>query len=224
MSEIRNWYQLNTSLVFVNIQRYESKPNLAVAVAVPAEVDGQAIGQTDGMPKAPEGYALRWATELSHQSDATFGDEGTGVWFLVADHTASTFYKTDDGAEFKPAADADWDGYGDVPAWLTTEPRPSALHNWVDGTWYADPAALAQKEYDDAKALVDAKVASESAHANTKIAPLQDAVDLGIATEQETADYNAWRGYRVYISRVPTQAGYPLSVDWPVAPDATQPA
>lgn len=230
MSEVtelprRDWCQLNASLVFVNIQKYQNKPHLAVAVAIPDSVDGQAIlvGE-DGRIMPPAGYALRWMTELSHQTDATFGDEGTGVWTLVVDNSKTKFYETADGAEYTPAVDKAYDGYGAVPSWLTIIPRPSALHTWVDGAWYADPAALEQKAYDDAKALVDAKVASESARASAKIAPLQDAVELGIATEQETTDYNAWRAYRVFISRVPTQTAYPLAVDWPAAPDATPPA
>lgn len=225
MSEVqttlRAWMQLSASLIFVNIQYYESKPHLAVAVPVPEEVDGQAITfLEDGRPVPPEGFALRWVTELSHRTDATFGDEGTGVWSLVADNSKTKFYQTSDGAEYTPAADTEYDGYGEPPAWLTTIPRPSDLYTWVDGAWYADPAALEEKAYNDAKAQVDARVASETARANTTIAPLQDAVDLGIATEQETADYNAWRAYRVYLSRVPTQEGYPLEVDWPEAPDA----
>lgn len=54
---------------------------------------------------------------------------------------------------------------------------------------------------------------------------LQDAVRLSLATEEETAslpfkqaELDAWRSYRVYLSRVETQPGYPAIIEWPLAP------
>ncbi|WP_309300385.1 tail fiber assembly protein [Citrobacter koseri] len=38
--------------------------------------------------------------------------------------------------------------------------------------------------------------------ASSKIAPLQDAVDLGIATEEESALLVEWKKYRVLINRI----------------------
>lgn len=54
--------------------------------------------------------------------------------------------------------------------------------------------------------------------AATRIAPLQDAVDLGEATAEETAQLTAWKQYRVALNRIPTQPGYPANVTWPTAP------
>ena len=54
--------------------------------------------------------------------------------------------------------------------------------------------------------------------ASEKIAPLQDAVDLDLATADEIASLTAWKTYRVAVNRVPTQAGYPSTIDWPVQP------
>lgn len=51
-----------------------------------------------------------------------------------------------------------------------------------------------------------------------RIAPLQDAVDLGIATEEETALLLKWKQYRVALNRIQTQPGFPGAVNWPVAP------
>jgi hypothetical protein len=57
------------------------------------------------------------------------------------------------------------------------------------------------------------------------LATLQDAVRLSMATEAESAalpakqaEYDAWCAYRVRLSRVPGQAGYPASIDWPAIP------
>lgn len=52
-----------------------------------------------------------------------------------------------------------------------------------------------------------------------KIAPLQDAVDLGIATDDETTSLTAWKNYRVLVNRVPTQSGYPTQIEWPLMPE-----
>ncbi|WP_273879983.1 tail fiber assembly protein [Pseudomonas shahriarae] len=71
----------------------------------------------------------------------------------------------------------------------------------------ADPLAEAVAEYNRLRGVTD-----------FVIAPLQDAVDVGEATETEFAALNAWKKYRVALSRVPDQQGYPLSIDWPAAP------
>jgi hypothetical protein len=46
---------------------------------------------------------------------------------------------------------------------------------------------------------------------------LQDAVDLGIATEAETASLTAWKTYRVLLNRVDTTAAPEIS--WPEVPE-----
>lgn len=54
--------------------------------------------------------------------------------------------------------------------------------------------------------------------ADFKAGPLQDAVDLAEATPQEEAQLLAWKRYRVALNRVPQQAGYPGTIDWPPEP------
>ncbi|EEN4344382.1 tail fiber assembly protein, partial [Salmonella enterica subsp. enterica serovar Enteritidis] len=49
--------------------------------------------------------------------------------------------------------------------------------------------------------------------ASEKIAPLQDAVDLGLATDDEKAQLDEWKKYRVLVNRVDT-----LNPDWPEKP------
>jgi hypothetical protein len=56
------------------------------------------------------------------------------------------------------------------------------------------------------------------AEATTKIAPLQDAVDLGIATDDEVAQLNAWKTYRVEVNRIDTSTA--PDITWPVPPGA----
>ncbi|ECF1869470.1 tail fiber assembly protein, partial [Salmonella enterica subsp. enterica serovar Cotham] len=49
--------------------------------------------------------------------------------------------------------------------------------------------------------------------ASEKIAPLQDAVDLGLATDDEKAQLDEWKKYRVLVNRVDTS-----NPDWPEQP------
>ncbi len=76
-----------------------------------------------------------------------------------------------------------------------------------------DQAATAQ-----VLATAVAEAASRRAVADAAIAPLQDAVDIDEATDAETTLLTAWKKYRVLLNRVPAQAGYPATIDWPVAP------
>ncbi|WP_307773608.1 tail fiber assembly protein [Providencia stuartii] len=54
------------------------------------------------------------------------------------------------------------------------------------------------------------------AEANNAIAPLQDAVDLDIATDEEEVQLTAWRKYRVLLNRVDTSTA--PEIDWPEKP------
>lgn len=65
-----------------------------------------------------------------------------------------------------------------------------------------------------AQVLVD----SQMAYATMQIGRLQDAVDLGVATEAEIALLAAWRLFRIEIGRVPEQENYPLEIQWPQQP------
>nr|WP_231130412.1 tail fiber assembly protein [Providencia stuartii] len=52
--------------------------------------------------------------------------------------------------------------------------------------------------------------------ASFAIAPLQDAIDLGIATDKELMQLNAWKQYRVALNRIDTSAA--PDIDWPEKP------
>lgn len=62
------------------------------------------------------------------------------------------------------------------------------------------------------------ETAARRDQADEAIVPLQDAVDIEDATEAEVAALKAWKKYRVALNRLPDQAGYPATIDWPVAP------
>ncbi|AKH62883.1 MULTISPECIES: tail fiber assembly protein [Photorhabdus] len=54
------------------------------------------------------------------------------------------------------------------------------------------------------------------AEAIKQIAPLQDAVDLDIATEEEKITLSAWKEYRVMLNRV--DISQENDIDWPEQP------
>lgn len=55
--------------------------------------------------------------------------------------------------------------------------------------------------------------------AGLRIAPLQDAIDLGESTDTDIAALKLWRAYRVAVNRVSQQSGYPNKIEWPPAPE-----
>ncbi|WP_339408062.1 tail fiber assembly protein [Pseudomonas helleri] len=65
---------------------------------------------------------------------------------------------------------------------------------------------------------VQAQIAQLRAIADYAITPLQDAVDIDEATEEDTVQLKAWKKYRVALNRVPEQVGYPETIDWPTVP------
>lgn len=52
-----------------------------------------------------------------------------------------------------------------------------------------------------------------------RIAPLQDAIDLGESTNSDEVRLTLWKKYRVAVNRVTEQPDYPCEVTWPTPPD-----
>ncbi|NHB93203.1 tail fiber assembly protein [Photorhabdus cinerea] len=52
--------------------------------------------------------------------------------------------------------------------------------------------------------------------ANKEIMPLADAVELDIATDEETLLFKEWKKYRVMLNRVDTSKA--PEIDWPIQP------
>ncbi|CUJ00101.1 Bacteriophage tail assembly protein [Achromobacter aegrifaciens] len=59
------------------------------------------------------------------------------------------------------------------------------------------------------------------AEAAIRIAPLQDAVDVGEATAEEEAALTAWKRYRVALNRIEQSPGFPRDFAWPERPGQT---
>jgi hypothetical protein len=48
---------------------------------------------------------------------------------------------------------------------------------------------------------------------------LQDAVDIDEASAADIELLKAWKRYRVALSKVADQVGYPTDIEWPIAPE-----
>ncbi|MEO4030028.1 tail fiber assembly protein [Chromobacterium vaccinii] len=104
---------------------------------------------------------------------------------------------------------------GDTPDAIgATTLEPPQFAKWNGSAWTVDEAARNAA----AALLAEQEVARRRAVADNAIVPLLDAVDLKIATPFEADLFAAWRRYRVELSRVPKQRGFPHQVDWPALP------
>lgn len=99
------------------------------------------------------------------------------------------------------------DGNGASPGWT-----------YEDGEFIAPPLTEDQQE-----AITQAAINSNinmrtglMSQATAAIAPLQDAVDLEEATEDEIALLKKWKQYRIAVNRI--DANTPDDIDWPEQP------
>ncbi|PTQ68131.1 tail fiber assembly protein [Pseudomonas sp. GV071] len=136
------------------------------------------------------------------------------TWVLIdtqakqlADHRG-TVYSTADRSE------QHYELLGDLPEDLTPVAPPSEFHEWLSGAWVLNQDAVTKDARDRAKATRDGRLS----YATTRIAPLQDAVDLDEATTTEVEQLRLWKLYRVQLNRIEQQVGFPAQIDWPVAP------
>lgn len=128
-------------------------------------------------------------------------------WALLADHRGETAYHKQTGVSSVIAE------LGELPATLTLLAPQSPFDAWDEptDTWVKDAAAELRALTNQAKQQKTALLAE----ATIMIAPLQDAVDIGMATPSEEASLLDWKRYRVTLTRVDV-AVHPIS--WPAPP------
>ncbi|WP_448093540.1 tail fiber assembly protein [Pseudomonas lini] len=105
----------------------------------------------------------------------------------------------------------------------TTAIAPQPQEGWTatmaaDSNWifapYVEPSLTDEQLIANANRQRDLLLAT----ATLRIAPLQDAIDLGEATDEEKSLLSAWKQYRVGLIRIEQQVGFPASIDWPITP------
>jgi hypothetical protein len=90
--------------------------------------------------------------------------------------------------------------------------QPDVNYKYSNGVFTA-PVADAE----NGVLIASGRLAAEMDEANRTIAPLQDAVDISIATDAETACLAEWKRYRVALSRIDTSKT--PDIEWPVRPE-----
>ncbi|MBJ2706698.1 tail fiber assembly protein [Salmonella enterica subsp. enterica serovar Newport] len=132
-------------------------------------------------------------------------DAETQTWSLQEDHRGETVYDTTTGNQMYISEP------GPLPENATSVSPGGGYKKWDSKTqvWVNDEAAEAAARLREAEGTKNRllQIASE------KIAPLQDAVDLGIATDDEKAQLHEWKKYRVLVNRVDT-----TNLVWPEQP------
>ncbi|ENJ8190407.1 tail fiber assembly protein [Yersinia enterocolitica] len=127
-------------------------------------------------------------------------------WEIVDDLRDKTAYSTETGQPEKVNI------IGELPDTLTLLAPQTIYDKWNGKKWVTDKAAqqaTAIHETEEKKTiLLNA--------ATVKIAPLQDAVDTNMATDDEKTRLIAWKTHRVLLSRIDTSKT--PDIDWPEVP------
>lgn len=110
------------------------------------------------------------------------------------------------------------DGVIRLPGLESEPPQPPVMAGVIDWSQVITVAMRQQREADALLVQVAAQVTAQRLVADAAIAPLQDAVDLDEAIDAETALLKQWKRYRVALNRLPEQAGYPETIEWPTPP------
>ncbi|MBT0318351.1 tail fiber assembly protein, partial [Morganella morganii] len=132
--------------------------------------------------------------------------EQDGKWTLVPDHRGTKVYDT------ATAQESEIKELGELPDGVTTIAPDVEFPKWNGKKWVTDKTAKKESEI----AAAEAKKQYLLSEATDAIAPLQDAVDLDIATPEEEALLKEWKKYRVMLNRVDTSTA--PDIIWPVKP------
>lgn len=85
----------------------------------------------------------------------------------------------------------------------------------ADGSWRYSGGKIESIPPDYA-AIAESQKSNLMVEANTAITPLQDAIELDIASDEEKVLLLAWKKYRVLLSRIDTRLA--PEIDWPEKP------
>ncbi|KTS74273.1 tail fiber assembly protein [Pantoea stewartii] len=107
--------------------------------------------------------------------------------------------------------------YSDAGVLTISEYRPTPYHTWDDqnNKWVINDEGLKSQKVDQVQFAAQMK-AELMTGATKQIDPLQDAVDLDMATDEEKMQLTAWRKYRVLLNRVDASAA--PDITWPSIP------
>lgn len=165
------------------------------------------IGQGDGFIPANTGLPA-YSTDIAPPSAkagfvAVFNFESE-KWSLVEDHRGTTVYDIHTGEAITI------NQLGRLPDDVVSVAPEGHFVKWDGKKWVHDTEAEKMAQVTQATQQKESLLAL----ATSKIAPLQDAADLDIATEAEAELLLAWKKCRVLLNRVDTS-----KPEWPPLPD-----
>ncbi|MFS6814952.1 tail fiber assembly protein [Citrobacter meridianamericanus] len=165
------------------------------------------IGQGDGFIPANTGlpaYSTDIEPPLAKDGFVAVFDFESEKWSLVEDHRGKTVYDIHTGEAITV------NQLGKLPDDVVSVAPEGHFVKWDGKKWIHDTEAEKMAQITQATQQKESLLAL----AASKIAPLQDAVDLDIATEAEAALLLAWKKCRVLLNRVDTS-----KPEWPPLPD-----
>ncbi len=133
-----------------------------------------------------------------------------GAWFLLPDYRGRICYRTDTGEPVEiSVAGKTPDELG-----LTTEPRPSPRHAWVDGAWLVPASVIAAEQQAAAQQTFDMLMA-KARKANEGKA---DAYAAGQLDDEGIYYFKAWAAYQMALVSAFEGASSPDAIVWPSQP------
>lgn len=127
-------------------------------------------------------------------------------WIAIEDHRGEIVFDTKDARRFVITAP------GDYPAGTTTLEPENAWQKWNGSKWEDDAESMRVALTREAE-LEKIRLLKQ---AHTAIATLQDAVVLGMASQEETLLLTAWKKYRVLLNRIQVEDA--PEIVWPEVP------
>jgi hypothetical protein len=161
----------------------------------PLEFDNWLVPAQATLIQPPDPAANK--TPVFDSDKWTLVDDFRGDWYSKADGSIVSFHEL-----------------GPLPENLTDVACPGPHYKWGGDSWVLDT----EEESDALAAQASVTRDGLLSIAAIRIAPLQDAVDLGKATPAKAALLKKWKEYRIDLDDVPGQAGYPQTISWPVVP------
>lgn len=138
-----------------------------------------------------------------------------GIYALIKDGAVTNTILWE-GPDVSPVDFGEGVTYAEIP---DSEGNQPSIGWSYDGSVFSAPPLTDEEIAVQKKQKIASNVATKAnliAQATIAIAPLQDAVDLGEATEDEAASLKAWKQYRVAVNRI--DANTAEDITWPESP------
>ncbi|MGH8375256.1 MAG: tail fiber assembly protein [Pseudomonas sp.] len=170
-----------------------------------------AFGRADADPEVPDNWLIPAFATNEPPPAANTGYavcRVAGQWVQVLDQRGTMAYRKTDGGEVTVA------DLGVLSGELTIVPRPSTDYVWAGTAWVVDESARTARILAEATA----RRALLLAQANEATSGMADAYIAGLMSDEEVAHYKAYAAYKLALSKLPQQSGWPASVVWPTLP------